>query len=133
MAGDYIPRPDGGFDAWQANFITYATANAAALGLDPLADIAPLTTVQGTWSTDYAANTAAQAAAQSARQAKDAARAAFEALIRPLVARLQASADVDDAERQGLGITVPDTIPTPVGPPDTRPVVSVDTGQHPQS
>ncbi len=32
---DYIPSPDGTFDAWQANFVTYATANAAALGLDP--------------------------------------------------------------------------------------------------
>ncbi len=31
MAGNYIPRPDGDFDAWQANFITYASANAAAL------------------------------------------------------------------------------------------------------
>lgn len=22
---DYIPRPDGEFDAWQANFVTYAS------------------------------------------------------------------------------------------------------------
>jgi len=35
---DYIPASDGDFDAWQANFITYASANAAALGLDPIAD-----------------------------------------------------------------------------------------------
>ena len=40
---DYIPSTDGDFDAWQANFITYASANAAALGLDPLVDIPPLT------------------------------------------------------------------------------------------
>ena len=46
------------------------------------------------------------------------------------VARLQASPDVDDAERAALGITVPDTTPTPVGPPETRPVVSVDTSQR---
>ena len=25
MAGDYIPRPDRDFDAWQANFISYAS------------------------------------------------------------------------------------------------------------
>ena len=130
MAGDYIPHPDGDFDAWQDNFITYASANAAALGLDPLIDIAPLTAGQTTWTTDRAANTAAQAAAESARQAKDAARGGLEDLIRPLVARLQASPQVDDAERQALGITVRDTIPTPVGPPTTRPVVSVDTSQR---
>ena len=36
---DYIPQADGAFDAWQANFVTSATANAAALGLDPVTDI----------------------------------------------------------------------------------------------
>ena len=130
MAGDYIPHPDGDFDAWQDNFITYASANAAALGLDPLIDIAPLTAAQTTWTTDRAANTAAQAAAESARQAKDAARGGLEGVIRPLVARLQASPQVDDAERQALGITVRDIIPTPVEPPTTRPVVSVDTSER---
>ncbi len=130
MAADYIPGADGAFDAWQVNFVTYASANAAALGLDPLVDIPPLTAAQATWATDLPANTAAQAAAQAARQAKDAARGTFEGVIRPLVARLQASPEVDDAERQALGITVRDTIPTPVGPPETRPVASVDTSQR---
>ena len=130
MAADYIPGADGEFDAWQSNFVTYATANAAALGLDPLVDIPPLTAAQGGWATDYAANTAAQAAAQAARQAKGAARSAFEAVVRPLVGVLQASAAVDDTERKALGITVPDTTPTPVGPPTSRPVVTVDSGQR---
>jgi hypothetical protein len=130
MAADYIPGADGAFDAWQANFVTYATANALVLGLDPLVDIPPLTAAQTTWTTDYAANTAAQAAAQAARQAKDAARGSFEGVIRPLVGMLQASAAVDDTERAALGITVPDTKPTPVGPPVTRPVVTVDTSQR---
>ena len=127
---DYIPAADDEFDAWQDNFIMYASANAAALGLDPLVDIPPLTAAQTTWTADRVANTAAQAAAGSARQAKDAARGGLEGVIRPLVARLQASSEVDDAERAALGITVPDKIPTPVGPPETRPVVSVDTSQR---
>ncbi|MCH8808045.1 MAG: hypothetical protein IH986_18415, partial [Planctomycetes bacterium] len=127
---DYIPSSDGDFDAWQDNFITYASANAAALGLDPLIDIPPLTAAQTTWTTDRAAHTAAQAAAEAARQAKDAGRGGLEGVIRPLVARLQASGEVDDAERQALGITVRDTISTPVGPPLTRPVASVDTSER---
>ena len=127
---DYIPSADGSFGAWQANFVTYASANAAALGLDPAVDIPPLAAAQGVWTTDYGANTAAQAAAQAARQAKVAARESFEGVIRPLVGVLQASADVDDGERAALGITVPDTKPTPVGPPTSRPVVVVDTSQR---
>ncbi len=118
---DYIPSADGEFDAWQSNLVTYATANAAALGLDPVVDIPPLAAAQGVWSTDYAANTAAQATAQAARQAKVAARDSFVGVIRPLVGVLQASADVDDTERKALGITVPDTTPTPVGQPTSRP------------
>ncbi len=127
---DYIPAADGDFDAWQVNFIAYATANAAALGLDPLVDIPPLAAAQGTWTTDYAANTAAQAAAEAARQAKDAARDGLAGVIRPLVLRMQASPDVDDTERAALGITVPDRIPTPSAIPTTRPVVKVDTSQR---
>lgn len=30
---DYIPGPDASFQAWQSNFVTYANANLAALGL----------------------------------------------------------------------------------------------------
>ena len=127
---DYIPAGDAEFDVWENNFVAYATANAVALGLDPLVDIPPLATAETTWDADFAANASAQAAAESARQAKDAARAAFEGVIRPLVARLQASPDVDDAERAALGITVPDRIATPSEIPATRPVVSVDTSER---
>ena len=130
MAGDYIPHPDGDFDAWQINFITYASAHAADLGLDPLVDIPPLTPAHGIWTSDYPANTAAQAAAEAARQAKDGARGGLEGVIRPLVARLQASPEVDDAERQALGITVRDRIPSAVDVPKSRPVVSIDTSQR---
>ncbi len=127
---DYIPSPDGDFDTWQDNFVTYAAANAAALGLDPLLDIPPLTAAQTTWTADYPAHATAQAAAEAARQSKDRARGTFENVIRPLVRRLQASPDVDDTERAALGITVPDRVATAVVPPATRPVVSVDTSQR---
>lgn len=127
---DYIPAPDAEFNAWQGNFLSYATANAAALGLDPLVDIPPLTAAQGVWTTDFPAHVTAQNTAQSAKVTKDASRAGYVSLIRALVRRLQASADVDDAERAALGITVPDTDPTPIGPPTTRPIVSVRCDQR---
>ncbi len=127
---DYIPGGDAEFNAWQQNFLSYATANAAALGLDPLVDIPPLTTGQTAWESDYPAHVTAQSTAQSARVTKDAARAGYVSLIRASVGRLQASADVDDAERAALGITVPDTDPTPTGPPTSRPVIEVRCDQR---
>ncbi len=33
MANDYIPRGDAAFNGWLANFVTYANANLAGLGL----------------------------------------------------------------------------------------------------
>ncbi len=126
---DYLPGQDGQFDAWQLNFVTYVSAHAADLGLLP-ADVTPLTTAQTAWSTAYAGNVTAQAAAESARQSKDGNRSAFEGVIRPLVRRLQASAQVDDIERQAMGITVRDGTHTPQMPAETRPVATIDTAER---
>lgn len=124
---DYIPGPDASFQAWQANFVTYANANLAALGLTA-ADMAPILAAQSAWATAFPAHIAAANAAKAAKQAKDEARAAYVAVIRPLVRRLQASPQVSDAERAALGITVRDREPSPIGPPTTAPIVTVECG-----
>lgn len=128
---DYIPRDDAGFDTWQTQFATYLNANLAALGLTPLdPDVTALNTARTDWQTKYPAHIAAQNAARTAREAKQTSRSAYEEVIRRLTQRLQASDQVDDSERQALGITVRDTEPTPVGPPTTRPVLEADTSQR---
>ncbi|HYF13860.1 MAG TPA: hypothetical protein VD971_02175 [Phycisphaerales bacterium] len=123
---DYIPGPDADFNVWQNNFVTYANANLAALGL-VAADMSPITSAQSTWATNFPAHVAAKQAAQAAKAAKDDARRAYVAVIRPLVRRLQASTQVSDAERASLGITVEQT-PAPIGPPATAPVCSIECG-----
>jgi hypothetical protein len=59
---DYIPGPDANFQAWQSNFVTYANANLAALGL-VAADMTPVTTAQTGWATAFPAHVAAVNAA----------------------------------------------------------------------
>ncbi len=125
---DYIPGPDANFQAWQANFVTYANANLAALGL-VAADMTPITSAQGVWTTAFPAHVAAVNAAKAAKQTKDEARSAYVAVIRPLVRRLQASAVVSDAEKASLGITVRQE-PTPIGPPTTAPIISIEVGNR---
>lgn len=128
---DYIPRTDAGFDTWQTQFATYLNANLGALGLPPGdADVAAVNAARTDWQAKYPAHIASQNAARAAREAKDESRATYERAIRRLVARLQTSPSVDDTERRALGITVPDTEPTPVGPPETRPVLEADTSQR---
>ncbi len=125
---DYIPGPDADFQAWVANFVTFANANLAALGL-VAADMTPITTAQTAWTTGFAAHIAAKAAAIASKQTKDENRAALTASIRPLVRRLQASAIVSDAEKASLGITVAQG-PTPIGPPTTSPICTIECGNR---
>lgn len=87
---DYFHGPDADYQAWVTNFVTYANANLAALGL-VAADMTPVTTGQTAFNSGFSAHIAAKNAAMAAKQAKDEARAGCTAAIRPLVRRLQAS------------------------------------------
>ena len=126
---DYIPGGDADFNAWQANFVTYANANLPNLGL-AIPDLLSILSAQGAWTPSLTAHVAAQANAQSARATKDGNRTVLEVLIRALVRRLQASASVSDAEREALGITVPDLGAAAAASPSTRPLCQVDTSQR---
>ncbi len=129
MASDYIPRGDDAFNAWQANFVNYANANLADLGLIP-PDLISITSAQGTWTLSLTAHVAAQANAQSACATKNANRTVLETSIRALVRRLQSSPSVSDAEREALGITVADSAATAAATPTTRPICRVDARQR---
>ena len=130
MAGNYIPRPDAEFDGWQVNWVTFAAANAVALGLDPLIDIPVIQAAQTAWDGDYDGHLTAAAAAQAARAAKDTERATFEAMLRSFSQQIQKRTGTTDALRAGLGITVPDTEPTPVPAPTTAPVLNIVTSER---
>ena len=125
---DYIPGPDANFQAWQSNFVTYANANLAALGLTA-PDMTPVTAAQSGWASAFPAHIVAVNAAKAAKQTKDEARSAYIAAIRPLVRRLQASAVVSDAEKSSLGITVAQAS-SPIGAPTTSPIISIECGNR---
>ena len=128
---DYIPGSDTVFQAWAGSFSVYIGAHFAALGLTAPDDITPLSDAKMDFDGKMFTNLTAQQGAQSARQAKDDSRDALESVIRALVNRIQVSADVDDSERVALGITVRDTVRTPLaGDITTRPIGVVDTSQR---
>jgi len=127
---DYIPDTDGQFAAWANNFMGYADGHLADLGLTA-ADLVQLSNMQADFNAKMTAHITARAAAQSARQAKDSSRNEFKSALRQLVRQLQVSPDVDDPEREALGITVADTIRTVnIGEITTRPIGQVDTNQR---
>lgn len=119
-----IPRPDGDFNTWQANFIAAVGVWLSDQGQD-LALFDTAAAAQGAWASAYPAHTSAQAAARAARAAKDTARETFERAIRPLAAYLQSDPRVTDAARATFGITVRSPGRSPAPAPASRPKLTV--------
>ena len=109
---DYLPTRDAEFEEWFARFLEYCVAHQAELGLTP-ADILEIQGAKIAFSLAYSNQQATQNAAQAATETKEEKRDAGEATIRKFVKIIQARPGVTDANREGLGITVRDTKPTP--------------------
>ena len=115
MAGDYIPKGDAAFDTWFANYQAYLAANAAALGLSP-AQALEVLNHKTLWALAYSNHIAGQAAARSLQATKEAKLGDAIAVIRAITNFIQSRRETTDAQRQALGITVPDRVPTPTDP-----------------
>ena len=125
MPYHFIPRSDGAFDVWQANFEAYVQGHHAELGLP--ADVATrLGDARAGWENAYSEHTAARQAAAAARQVKADRRSDYDRLIREVARRIQADESITDGQRAALDITVRDETPTPAAAPATRPLVKVD-------
>ena len=113
--GDYIPHPDDAFNTWFAGYQAYVAANFAALGLTP-AEALDVLNVKTLWAVSYSNHIATQAAAQAATEVKEEKREDAEKVIRKTTNKIQNRSETTDAQRLGLGVTVPDRIPTPLDP-----------------
>jgi hypothetical protein len=136
MPHNYIPSPDPAFDAWFQNYQQYVVANAAALGLTP-AQALEVQTAKINWNLSYSNLISARNAYQAAQEVKDEKREAGETVIRKITGIIQKRPETTDAQREGLGITVPDRQPTPLDPgrilQEPPPIVLVDTSQRLQA
>ena len=121
---DYIPTSDADLNTFAAAMFTILDANEVSFGLVD-GDAASLGTLRTAFNTLLGVHNNAQTAAKLATQNKNAKRAELVAEIRSMVKRIQANPNVTDAQRAQLGITIPDTTPTAVPAPSSRPVVSV--------
>lgn len=124
---DFIPSGDADFNLWQDNLLNFlsAPANRTRLQLSE-ADLSVVSAPQGAWERDYPAHLEAQRAALVASNAKNSARAALEEALRPFIAVLQKNANLSDADRTALRITVPAVTRQAAPVPTSAPVGSVD-------
>ena len=115
MPHDFIPGSDEAFDDWFAAYQLYLAANFAALGLTP-AEALDVQTLKINWSLGYSNVAVTKNAYQAAVETKDEKRTLAEEGIRKYTNKIQARPETTDAQREGLGITVPDREPTPLDP-----------------
>lgn len=125
MAG-YVPDADGDFDSWQGNWMTYAGANLAALGISATR-FAELVALQLAWRTRYDNLGVITAQKEAATQFKVQARDPFQTALQDESQIVQKRSSTTNDQRAGLQITVPDTTRTPVPPPTTAPVGRIET------
>ncbi len=129
MGTHYLPRGDEGLLEWARNFVEYAAAHPADLGLmaeDVAVAQAKLATFKGRMQSHYAMHQAARAE----RQAKDASREDFVRCTRGLVRRIQAAPGVTDPQRAALGIPRADRTPTDAPVPASEPKAIIDTSER---
>jgi hypothetical protein len=126
MAG-YLPGNDQEFGAWVDNFIAYAAAHHAAIGLS-VDDMGTLEPAHPDWDTSLTAHVAAQAGARAATAGKNDARATLEDVLRALVARIQTYPGTTEADLEALGLKSRSlAMATPVpGMAEERPMALID-------
>jgi hypothetical protein len=121
---DYIPAKDGDFDGWFYNLIEYVDTKTSG---DPPAwpNIPPgdLIDAYPPWHTAYAKTLGPHTKVDT--EAKNDARKAAVAFIRPFVNQYLRYPPVTNEDRAAMGIHNPDTNPTPIPVPTTRPEYSL--------
>ncbi|HMP07018.1 MAG TPA: hypothetical protein PJ982_11750 [Lacipirellulaceae bacterium] len=121
---DYIPAKDADLDAWALNFSTLITAAPTAYGLvsgqaTTFATLRTAFTNSLLLATDPPTRTPVTVAA------KDTARALLVTNARQLAAIVQGFPAITPTQLAALGLTVRQTIPTPIPAPVTQPVLSI--------
>ena len=123
---DFLPTKDADLQSWTQNFITVANANLASLGIIA-GDVTPVSTDKTSFDTSITNNNTKQAEAKAATQQKNTVKANLSTKIRVLVRKIQANPLVLPQLKAQLGITVGDSVPTPLIPQQPTELVANPT------
>lgn len=122
MPTTYLPASDAAFDAWLTNFSTLLTAAPATYGLTA-PNAVTVAAERTAFHNAYVAAIDPGTRTSVTIAAKDSARASAEAVVRPFATNISQNAGVLDSDKTDIGVTVRKTVPTPVPPPLTSPVL----------
>lgn len=132
MTTPYIPAKDADFLAWLDNFDDLTAINFAAYGLTG-GEAATITTQRTNYDAAFLAATNPATRTPVTVATKDTTKATALATVRPLAQKIRNNPAVSDPDRVALGLTVPDTSPSPIPAPITFPLLDLlraTPGQH---
>lgn len=123
MPKSYYPTKDSEFTIWLQNFTTVANANLVALDI-VAGDLAPITTLQPTYTNNLNDVEAKKAALAGAVETKDATKATIIQNVRVVVNKIQANPDVTTALKAQLGISTREGGQYPLNPVEPNELVA---------
>lgn len=126
MAGSWIPESDGPLDTFVNNFQTLIAAAPTSYGL-VTSDATAITAAYTSWHAAFLAATNPTTRTHATITTKNLQKANVMGVIRGYGATIRANRAISDALKIGLGIHVRDTSPTPIPPPSTYPLLTIDS------
>lgn len=123
----YIPTKDSEFGLWIDNFSALITAAPGTYGL-VAGDAAAIAGVTATWDAAYALVTSPLTKTAATVGAKNNARVSALATARPYAVNISRNAGVLSADKIALGVNPLQSVPTPITPPTTNPILTIANG-----
>jgi len=124
MTAPAIPQRDADYDAYLNNWRTLMTATPALYGM-LAADATAISLAYTNWHPAYVVVTNPATRTHAAVVAKDIQKASSQVLLRDQYNIIKANPAVLDVNKTSIGVRVSDTVPTPIPPPATFPLLNV--------
>jgi hypothetical protein len=124
MGSSYIPTRDSDLDTWALNFKTLIAATPTDYGLQA-ADATAITNSFNSWHSAYLAAVNPSTRTKGTVDAKNQQKTSMLGVIRGYAATIRANRAVSNELKIGIGLHIPDTQPTPVPAPSSKPVLSI--------
>ena len=120
----YIPPRDADFENWFNNFSTLLTASPTTYGL-LAGDATTVAALYSAWNAAFVLATNPGTRTSVTIAAKDVARVNATVVVRPYAQRISVNPAVANSDKVAIGVTVRSTVPTPVPPPTTFPIIGL--------
>jgi hypothetical protein len=125
----YIPAKDAALNNWLANFSTLITAAPPTYGL-VTADATAIAAAVAAWLAAYTPTTSASTKTAAAVASKNTAKFTVLAIIRPYAQQVGNNAGVTSANKIALGLNPKTSTPSPVTPPASNPILTVQSAAN---